>query len=64
LLHGLGFARALSEVGLPQRAIPLALLCFNVGVETGQLAFIGVVLSIMVAARRLPLCAPGWGAGG
>jgi hypothetical protein len=35
LLHGFGFAGALAEVGLPQSDIPLALLMFNVGVETG-----------------------------
>ena len=38
LLHGFGFAGALAEVGLPQKAIPVALLMFNVGVEIGQLA--------------------------
>ena len=37
LLHGFGFAGALAEVGLPQKAIPVALLMFNVGVEIGQL---------------------------
>lgn len=45
LLHGLGFARALLEVGLPEREIPLALLAFNLGVEAGQLMFILVVLA-------------------
>jgi hydrogenase/urease accessory protein HupE len=44
LLHGFGFAGALSEVGLPQADIPLALLMFNVGVEAGQLLFIAAVL--------------------
>ncbi len=44
LLHGFGFAGALSEIGLPQHAIPLALVFFNVGVELGQLFFISVVL--------------------
>ena len=44
LLHGFGFAGALSEIGLPEHAIPMALLFFNVGVELGQLAFIGAVL--------------------
>ncbi len=44
LLHGFGFASALSETGLPQNAIPLALAFFNVGVEVGQLIFIGVIL--------------------
>jgi hydrogenase/urease accessory protein HupE len=60
LLHGLGFAGALSEVGLPQQAIPLALLFFNVGVELGQLAFIAVVLGGMAAMRRLPIIVPAW----
>ena len=44
LLHGFGFAGALAEVGLPQQAIPLALIFFNVGVEIGQLMFVSVVL--------------------
>jgi hypothetical protein len=39
LLHGLGFAGALAEIGLPHGEIPLALFSFNVGVEVGQLAF-------------------------
>ena len=43
LLHGLGFAGALAEVGLPTAEIPLALFTFNVGIELGQLAFVGVV---------------------
>jgi len=55
LLHGLGFASALSEVGLPANAIPIALLFFNVGVEIGQLMFIGSVLAIVAGARRLSL---------
>src|SRR6185295_17321827 len=37
LLHGLGFAAALREAGLPQGEIPLALASFNVGIELGQL---------------------------
>ncbi len=45
LLHGLGFAGALSEVGLPSQEIPLALFSFNLGIELGQLLFIGVVLA-------------------
>ena len=44
LLHGLGFAGALGEIGLPASAIPLALLFFNLGVEAGQLAFVVVLL--------------------
>lgn len=46
LLHGLGFAGALAEVGLPSNAIPLALLFFNIGVELGQITFIIAVLAI------------------
>jgi len=53
LLHGLGFASALAEVGLPQSAVPTALLFFNVGVELGQLVFIAVVLGVIAAGRRL-----------
>jgi hypothetical protein len=52
LLHGLGFAGALAEVGLPENAVPMALLFFNIGVEIGQLAFIAAVLAIAAAAVR------------
>ena len=61
LLHGLGFAGALGEVGLPQQAIPLALLFFNVGVEIGQLVFIAVVLGPATAMLRLSGHVPAWG---
>jgi hypothetical protein len=61
LLHGLGFAGALSEVGLPPQAITLALLFFNVGVELGQLVFIALVVVVITVGRRLPLHAPLWG---
>lgn len=44
LLHGFGFAGALSEIGLPEHAIPSALLFFNVGVEAGQLVFVATML--------------------
>jgi hydrogenase/urease accessory protein HupE len=52
LLHGFGFAGALAEVGLPQHAIPIALLFFNLGVEIGQLAFVAVILSAATLFRR------------
>ncbi len=52
LLHGLGFAGALSEIGLPEQSIPLALLCFNVGVEIGQLLFIAAMLTLGALATR------------
>ncbi len=58
LFHGLGFAGALSEIGVPQHEVPLALFMFNVGVETGQLLFIAVVLSLITLMKRLPLQAP------
>jgi len=61
LLHGLGFAGALHRIGLPGHDIPLALLCFNVGVELGQLLFVGACLTLAAAASRLPLRAPTWG---
>ena len=53
LLHGFGFAGALSEVGLPQSDIPLALLFFNIGVEVGQLIFVAAVLLASVAIRQV-----------
>jgi hypothetical protein len=46
LLHGLGFAGALREIGLPQKDVPLALLFFNVGVEIGQLMFVAGVVAL------------------
>jgi hydrogenase/urease accessory protein HupE len=60
LLHGFGFAGALSEVGLPQSDIPLALLTFNVGVEIGQLMFVGAVLALGWTIRRLLGAVPRW----
>ncbi|MBW7015030.1 HupE/UreJ family protein [Pseudomonas sp. N040] len=60
LLHGLGFAGALSEVGLPQGDIPLALLLFNLGVEAGQLLFVTVVLAVLALLRRLQRRWPQW----
>ncbi len=51
LLHGLGFAGALAEVGLPPLSIPTALLFFNVGVEIGQLTFIAAVFGLIALIR-------------
>lgn len=45
LLHGFGFAAVLSDIGLPQTQLPLALLTFNLGVELGQLLFVAVCLA-------------------
>lgn len=53
LLHGMGFASALLEVGLPERHLPGALFSFNVGVELGQLAVIGAAAALSAVLRRL-----------
>jgi hydrogenase/urease accessory protein HupE len=58
LFHGLGFAGALTQIGLPEHAIPLALFMFNVGVETGQILFVSGVLVVTAALRRLPFAWP------
>jgi hydrogenase/urease accessory protein HupE len=60
LLHGFGFAGALSEVGLPETAIPIALLMFNVGVEIGQLLIVVAALALGAAVARLPLPKRQW----
>ena len=60
LLHGFGFAGALNEIGLPHSAIPLALFSFNVGVEAGQLLFVGVALVLYSIARRVQATTPEW----
>jgi HupE / UreJ protein len=60
LLHGLGFAGALSEIGLPNGRIPLALLFFNVGVEIGQLLFIATMLFVFALVRRIRPSWPRW----
>jgi hypothetical protein len=66
LLHGLAFAGALAEIGLPPAAAPQALLLFNLGVEIGQLTFIAVAIAAMAAAKRLSreigLDIPAWAA--
>ena len=55
LVHGLGFAGALGELGLPHAALPKTLFAFNVGVEIAQLALVGVlVLASKGLKDRLP----------
>ena len=51
LLHGFGFAAVLGETGLPQTEIPAALLFFNIGVEVGQLLFVGAVIALYQLIR-------------
>ena len=53
LFHGLGFAGALSDVGVPAHEVPLALLMFNVGVEAGQLTFVIAVVGLLALLRRI-----------
>ena len=52
LIHGLGFAGALQEIGLPEQHANMALLTFNLGVEDGQLVVIALALLVVVASRR------------
>lgn len=60
LLHGFGFAGALADIGFPQKNVPLALLTFNVGVEIGQLVFIGVCVVLLQFWRKIPISFPKW----
>lgn len=55
LVHGLGFAGALADLGLPRGAEGWALLGFNLGVEAGQLAVVALVAGLILAARRASL---------
>jgi hydrogenase/urease accessory protein HupE len=60
LLHGLGFAAALREAGLPAGEVPLALLSFNAGIEVGQVLFVLLVVVARRALDRRLLRMPGW----
>jgi len=59
-LHGFGFAGALSEIGFPQKDVPLALFTFNIGVELGQLLFIVVVVLLWKVVQKIRLPLPQW----
>ncbi len=52
LVHGLGFAGALQEIGLPDKHLAVALLSFNLGVELGQLLVVGAAAVAVLALRR------------
>ncbi len=52
LIHGFGFASVLADLGLPQQALVLALIAFNVGVELGQLAIVAAFLPIAYFLRN------------
>jgi HupE / UreJ protein len=60
LLHGFGFASALTSAGLPRADLPLALLSFNVGVEVGQLGFVALILAMERSFRVLEIRWPRW----
>ena len=60
LLHGLGFAGALSEIGLPKGQEIWALLLFNLGVEAGQILFVAAVLAGYWLFSRLPVDRQNW----
>jgi hydrogenase/urease accessory protein HupE len=60
LLHGFGFAGALASVGLPEHDIPLALLLFNLGVETGQILFILCVMLVIWLLKKTIRNMPEW----
>lgn len=60
LLHGLGFASALTDAGLAAENVPLALLFFNIGVELGQLAFVLLVVLLVASHRQLSAALPQW----
>jgi hydrogenase/urease accessory protein HupE len=60
LLHGLGFAGALREIGLPADDLPLALFSFNVGIELGQITFVAAVLLAGLLLRRALARRPAW----
>ena len=53
LVHGLGFAGALREIGLPTNAVAAALAAFNIGVEIGQVAIVAIVVPALIALDRL-----------
>jgi hypothetical protein len=60
LLHGFGFAGALTSAGLPRQDLPLALLSFNVGVEIGQVAFVLLVVALERSFKQLEIRWPRW----
>ena len=60
LLHGFGYATGLTEMGLPESEIPMALLTFNIGVEIGQIAFVGLVLLLARSFRVMEIRWPRW----
>ena len=60
LVHGFGFASALTSAGLPRKELPLALLTFNVGVEMGQVTFVMLIVLLERSFRQLQIRWPRW----
>jgi hydrogenase/urease accessory protein HupE len=60
LLHGLGFASALREIGLPEHEIPFSLLSFNIGIELGQLFFVFGILALQRLLSGRLRAVPAW----
>jgi len=60
LLHGFGFASALTDIGLPPENLPAALLFFNMGVEIGQVGFVLLVLALIESHKALKANLPRW----
>ena len=60
LIHGFGFASAMTSAGLPRHELPLALLSFNIGVEIGQLLFVAIILLLERSFRILEIHWPRW----
>jgi hypothetical protein len=58
LVHGLGFAGGLTEIGLPSSAVPAALIGFAAGVEIGQVAFLAIALAVLAVLERAPATGP------
>ena len=52
LLHGLGFAAALNQIGLPKEELVTGLLFFNLGVESGQILFVVLIVAILVILKK------------
>ena len=60
LLHGLGFASVLQDVGLPENNIPSSLFLFNIGIEAGQLVFVAIIILIAALVRKSGYNFPKW----
>jgi len=60
LLHGLGFAAALTDAGLRRADVPIALFAFNVGIEAGQVLFVALVLAVRAFLWPIASGLPHW----